>query len=79
MDYEHNSSGPALHEKTPAKISSRLVPNPPPSTPFVPPSRSDWGLLFQLLFDELLNPPSSVDCPTPEVIAPIAEVVAPEP
>ncbi|GKG50934.1 hypothetical protein Tco_0539058, partial [Tanacetum coccineum] len=26
-----------------------------------------------------LNPPSSVDNPTPKVIAPIAEVVAPEP
>ncbi|GJR42111.1 retrovirus-related pol polyprotein from transposon TNT 1-94 [Tanacetum coccineum] len=31
--------GPALHEMTPATISSGLVPNPPPSTPFVPPSR----------------------------------------
>ncbi|GKC51661.1 hypothetical protein Tco_1074406 [Tanacetum coccineum] len=29
--------------------------------------------------DELLNPLSSVDCPAPEVIAPIAEVVALEP
>ncbi|GJW44914.1 retrovirus-related pol polyprotein from transposon TNT 1-94 [Tanacetum coccineum] len=33
-------------------------------------------LLFQPLFDELLNPPSSVDRPAPEVISPIAEVVA---
>ncbi|GKF35662.1 hypothetical protein Tco_0112420, partial [Tanacetum coccineum] len=32
-------------------------------------------ILFQPLFDELLNPPSSVDCPALEVIAPIAEVV----
>ncbi|GJV85888.1 retrovirus-related pol polyprotein from transposon TNT 1-94 [Tanacetum coccineum] len=31
------------------------------------------------LFDELLNPPSSVDHPAVEVIAPITEVVAPEP
>ncbi|GJW61640.1 retrovirus-related pol polyprotein from transposon TNT 1-94 [Tanacetum coccineum] len=31
------------------------------------------------MFDELLNPPSSVDHPAPKVIAPIAEVVAPEP
>ncbi|GKC51960.1 retrovirus-related pol polyprotein from transposon TNT 1-94 [Tanacetum coccineum] len=31
------------------------------------------------MFDELLTPPSSVDCPAPEVIASIAEVVAPEP
>ncbi|GJT66576.1 hypothetical protein Tco_1018056 [Tanacetum coccineum] len=41
MASEHSSSGPALHEMTPATISSGLVPNPPPSTPFVPPSRSD--------------------------------------
>ncbi|GJT33345.1 putative ribonuclease H-like domain-containing protein [Tanacetum coccineum] len=55
MASEHSSSGPALHEMTPATISSGLVPNPPPSTPFVPPSR------------------------TPEVVAPIHEVVAPVP
>ncbi|GJQ97454.1 retrovirus-related pol polyprotein from transposon TNT 1-94 [Tanacetum coccineum] len=79
MASEHSSSGPALHEMTPATISSRLVPNPPPSTPFVPPSRTDWDLLFQPLFDELLNPPSSVDCQALEVITPIAEVVALEP
>ncbi|GJW95666.1 retrovirus-related pol polyprotein from transposon TNT 1-94 [Tanacetum coccineum] len=79
MASEHNSSGPALHEMTLIIISSGLMPNPPPSTPFVPPSRTDWDILFQPLFDELLNPPSSVDRPTPEVIAPITEVVAPEP
>ncbi|GKA09579.1 retrovirus-related pol polyprotein from transposon TNT 1-94 [Tanacetum coccineum] len=79
MASEHSSSGPALHEMTPATISSGLVPNPPPSTPFVPPSRSDWDLLFQPLFDELLTPPPSVDHPAPEVIALIADVVAPEP
>ncbi|GJZ12578.1 hypothetical protein Tco_0547808, partial [Tanacetum coccineum] len=33
-------------------------------------------LLFQLLFDELLTPPPSVDYPSPEVIAPIHEVEA---
>ncbi|GJY14690.1 retrovirus-related pol polyprotein from transposon TNT 1-94 [Tanacetum coccineum] len=79
MDFEHIGSGPALHEMTLATISLGLVPNPPPSTPFIPPSRTDWDLLFQPLFDELLNPSSSVDHPAPEVIAPIAEVVAPEP
>ncbi|GJU03025.1 retrovirus-related pol polyprotein from transposon TNT 1-94 [Tanacetum coccineum] len=78
MAFEHSSSGPVLHEMTPATISSGLVPNPPPSTPFIPPSRTDWDLLFQLLFDELLNPPPSVDRPAPEVITPIAEVVSPE-
>ncbi|GJS70519.1 integrase, catalytic region, zinc finger, CCHC-type containing protein [Tanacetum coccineum] len=30
MASEHNSSGPVLHEMTPATISSRLVPNPLP-------------------------------------------------
>nr|GFB41448.1 hypothetical protein [Tanacetum cinerariifolium] len=79
MAFEHSSSEPALHEMTPASISSELVPNPPSSTSFVPPSRTDWDLLFQPLFDELLNPSPSVDFPSPEVIALIAEVVAPEP
>ncbi|GKA41476.1 retrovirus-related pol polyprotein from transposon TNT 1-94 [Tanacetum coccineum] len=79
MASAHSSLEPALHEMTPATISLGLVSNPPPSTPFVPPLRTDWDLLFQPLFDELLNPPSSVDRPAPEVIALIAEVVAPEP
>ncbi|GKB96380.1 integrase, catalytic region, zinc finger, CCHC-type containing protein [Tanacetum coccineum] len=79
MASEHGSLEPALHEMTPATISSGLVPNPPPLTPFVPPSRTDWDIFFQPLFDELLNPPSSVDHPAPEVIAPITEVVALEP
>ncbi|GKD46986.1 hypothetical protein Tco_1271631, partial [Tanacetum coccineum] len=79
MASEHSSSGPALHEMTPITISSGLVPNPPPSTPFIPPSRTDWNILFQPLFDELLTPPPSVDHPAYEFIAPIAEVVAPEP
>nr|GEX27790.1 hypothetical protein [Tanacetum cinerariifolium] len=79
MASEQSSSGPALHEMTPASISSRLVPNPTSSTSFVPPSRSDWDMLFQPLFDELLTPPPSFDHPAPEVITLIAEVVAPEP
>ncbi|GKC48940.1 retrovirus-related pol polyprotein from transposon TNT 1-94 [Tanacetum coccineum] len=66
MASEHSSSGPALHDMTPVTISSGLVPNPPPSTPFVPPSRSDWDLLFQPMFDESLNPPPYVDLQAPE-------------
>ncbi|GKE62734.1 retrovirus-related pol polyprotein from transposon TNT 1-94, partial [Tanacetum coccineum] len=79
MASKHSSLGPTLYEMTPATISSGLVPNPPTSTPFVPPSRNDWDLLFQPLFDELLNPSSCVDRPAPEVIALIAKVVAPVP
>ncbi|GJR77709.1 retrovirus-related pol polyprotein from transposon TNT 1-94 [Tanacetum coccineum] len=74
MASEHSSLEPALHEMTLATISLGLVPKPPPSTP-----RTDWDLLFQPLFNELLNPLSSVNHPAPEVIAPIAEVIALEP
>nr|GEW01286.1 integrase, catalytic region, zinc finger, CCHC-type, peptidase aspartic, catalytic [Tanacetum cinerariifolium] len=70
---------PALHEMTPATISSGLVPKHTSSTPFVPPSRDDYDMLFQPLFDELLTPPPSVDLLAPEVITPINEVIAPEP
>ncbi|GJY38280.1 retrovirus-related pol polyprotein from transposon TNT 1-94 [Tanacetum coccineum] len=64
MASEHSSSGPALQEMTPATISSGLMPNPPLLTPFIPPSRIDWDMLFQPLFDELLNPPP-IDQDTP--------------
>nr|GEW00097.1 hypothetical protein [Tanacetum cinerariifolium] len=79
MTSEQRSLGPALHEMIPVTISLGLVPNPPSSTPFVPPLRTYWDMLFQPLFDELLTPPPSVDHPALEVITPIAEVVAPEP
>ncbi|GJW63913.1 retrovirus-related pol polyprotein from transposon TNT 1-94 [Tanacetum coccineum] len=42
-------------------------------------ARHGRDILFQPLFDELLNHPLSVDHPALEVIALIAEVVAPEP
>ncbi|GKF83740.1 hypothetical protein Tco_0248638, partial [Tanacetum coccineum] len=73
---DHSSSGLALHKMTPATISSRLVPNPHPSTPFVPPLRTNWDMLFQPLFDEFLNPSPCVDHPVPAVVAPINEVIA---
>nr|GFA40401.1 hypothetical protein [Tanacetum cinerariifolium] len=78
MDSEQSRSGLALHEMTPTTISLGLVPKPTSSTLFVPPSRNDWDLLFQPLFDELLTSSPSVDPPAPEVIAPIDEVFAPE-
>nr|GFA20717.1 hypothetical protein [Tanacetum cinerariifolium] len=75
MASEHRSSGPALNEITRGTISSGLVPTSSPSTSYVPPSRSDWDLLFQPMFDEFLNPLPSVVNQTPEAIAPIAEVI----
>nr|GFA87976.1 integrase, catalytic region, zinc finger, CCHC-type, peptidase aspartic, catalytic [Tanacetum cinerariifolium] len=77
MASEQSSSGPALDEMTPAIISSGLVLKPSSSTPYVPPLRNDWDLLFQPMFGELLNPPPSVDLEAPEVIASIADVIPP--
>ncbi|GKE04186.1 retrovirus-related pol polyprotein from transposon TNT 1-94, partial [Tanacetum coccineum] len=79
MASEQSSSGPALHEMTPATISSGLVPNHTPSTPPVPPLRTEMDILFQPMFDELLTPPPSVDLQALEVIAPVVEVIAPVP
>nr|GEU75284.1 retrovirus-related Pol polyprotein from transposon TNT 1-94 [Tanacetum cinerariifolium] len=77
MAFEQGSSGPALNEMTSATISLGLMPKPSSSTPYVPPSRKDWDLLFQPLFDELLTLPPSVEPPAPKVIAPIANVIPP--
>nr|GEX64123.1 retrovirus-related Pol polyprotein from transposon TNT 1-94 [Tanacetum cinerariifolium] len=76
MASDPRSSGPALNEMTPATISSGLVQKSSSSTPYVPPSRNDWDLLFQPMLDELLNPPPSVH-QAPEVIALIADVIPP--
>nr|GFC02169.1 hypothetical protein [Tanacetum cinerariifolium] len=75
MASEHHSSGPALNEITPGTISSGLVPTSSPSTSYVPPSRNEWDLLFQQMFDELLNPSPSVVNQAPEAIDPIVEVI----
>nr|GFA57333.1 hypothetical protein [Tanacetum cinerariifolium] len=75
MAYEQSSSGPALNEMTPAIISLGLVQKSSSSTPYVPPSKNDCDLLFQPMFNELLNPPPSVDHQAPEVITPIVEVI----
>nr|GFB15885.1 retrovirus-related Pol polyprotein from transposon TNT 1-94 [Tanacetum cinerariifolium] len=77
MAFEQRSSGPALNEMTPGTISSGLASTTSPSTSYVPPSRNDWDLLFQPMFDELLNPPPSGVNQAPEAIAPIVEVIPP--
>nr|GEZ63700.1 integrase, catalytic region, zinc finger, CCHC-type, peptidase aspartic, catalytic [Tanacetum cinerariifolium] len=73
----HRSLGTALNKMTPGTISSGLVPTSSPPTSYVPPSQNDWDLLFQPMFDELLNPQPSVVNQTPKTIAPIAEVIPP--
>nr|GEU42172.1 hypothetical protein [Tanacetum cinerariifolium] len=77
MASEQSSSGPALNEMTPATISSGLVQKSSSSIPFVPPSRKDWDLLFQPMFDELLNPSPSVVHQAPAVIASIDDAIPP--
>ncbi|GJT88529.1 retrovirus-related pol polyprotein from transposon TNT 1-94 [Tanacetum coccineum] len=63
MASEQSSLEPALHEMTSATPSSGLVLNPPPSALFVPPSRHEWDLVFQPVFDELFSPSASVASP----------------
>ncbi|GJY33567.1 retrovirus-related pol polyprotein from transposon TNT 1-94 [Tanacetum coccineum] len=73
MASEQSSLEPALHEMTPATRSSGLVPNPHHSAPFVPPSRHEWDLVFQPVFDEFFSPLASVVSlvPVEEASAPI--------
>nr|GEU72865.1 hypothetical protein [Tanacetum cinerariifolium] len=78
MAFEQSSLGPALNEMTPVTISLGLVQKPSSSTPYVPPLRNDWDLLFQPMFDELLNLLPSVDLQAPEVIALIVDVIPPD-
>ncbi|GKD37947.1 retrovirus-related pol polyprotein from transposon TNT 1-94 [Tanacetum coccineum] len=44
---------------TPATSSSGIVPKPVPQQPFNPPTRNDWDRLFQPMFDEYFNTPST--------------------
>nr|GFA44820.1 retrovirus-related Pol polyprotein from transposon TNT 1-94 [Tanacetum cinerariifolium] len=78
MASEQSSSGPTLNEMTLAIISSGLVQKYYPLTSYVPPSRNDWDLLFQPMFDEFLNPPPSVDHQAAKVIALITNVIPPD-
>nr|GEX93744.1 integrase, catalytic region, zinc finger, CCHC-type, peptidase aspartic, catalytic [Tanacetum cinerariifolium] len=57
----------------PTKKAFRIYNRPP----YVPPSKNDWDLLFQPMFDELLNPPPSVVHQAPEVIALTNDVIPP--
>ncbi|GJZ65239.1 retrovirus-related pol polyprotein from transposon TNT 1-94 [Tanacetum coccineum] len=49
MASEHSSSGPTLHEMTPATISSGLVLNPPPSTPVDNPAPEVIDLIAEVV------------------------------
>ncbi|GJZ66925.1 retrovirus-related pol polyprotein from transposon TNT 1-94 [Tanacetum coccineum] len=44
--------------------------NPPFSTPFVPPTKNDWDMLFQPMFDKHFSLPPSVVSPVPAATSP---------
>nr|GEZ01123.1 integrase, catalytic region, zinc finger, CCHC-type, peptidase aspartic, catalytic [Tanacetum cinerariifolium] len=48
---------PASTFLTPGQISSSLVPNPVPATPYAPPTNKELEILFQPMFDEYMEPP----------------------
>ncbi|GJX29771.1 retrovirus-related pol polyprotein from transposon TNT 1-94 [Tanacetum coccineum] len=72
MAFEHFSSGPAPQLMTPGTLSLGLMPNLIPQPPYVLPTKNDWDILFQPMFDEFFNPPSSV-------VSPIHVAAAPRP
>nr|GEX44512.1 retrovirus-related Pol polyprotein from transposon TNT 1-94 [Tanacetum cinerariifolium] len=76
MASKQSSSVTTLNEMTLATISSGLVQKPSSSTPYVSPSRNDWDFLFQLMFNELLNPPPSVDPQASEVESTVSRLEA---
>ncbi|GJS57792.1 putative ribonuclease H-like domain-containing protein [Tanacetum coccineum] len=67
------STGSAPTFLTPGQISSGLVPNPVPATPYIPPTNKELEILFQLMFDEYLEPPlvERLVSPAPAVPVPV--------
>ncbi|GKG59012.1 hypothetical protein Tco_0602721, partial [Tanacetum coccineum] len=74
MASEQSSSGPRLQPLTLGYISSGLVQNPVSPTPYVSPSKKDYEILFQPLFDEYFNPPPCVISPNPVVVTALRAV-----
>ncbi|GJY01345.1 hypothetical protein Tco_0359497 [Tanacetum coccineum] len=64
------SPGPELKMMTPGIINLGLMQNPPSPTPYVPPIKNDWDILFQPMFDEYFNPLKSVVSLVPTAAAP---------
>ncbi|GJW20985.1 retrovirus-related pol polyprotein from transposon TNT 1-94 [Tanacetum coccineum] len=64
-------TGPAPTFLMPGQISSRLVPNPVPTAPYVPPTNKELEILFQPMFDEYLEPPRVERLVSPALAVPI--------
>ncbi|GJT17302.1 hypothetical protein Tco_0876008 [Tanacetum coccineum] len=69
MASEQFSLGPGIQSLTPRYINSGLVQNPISPTPYVLPSKKDYEILFQPLFDEYFSPPPRGVSPDPVVVA----------
>nr|GFC30070.1 hypothetical protein [Tanacetum cinerariifolium] len=52
-------TGPAPTFLMHGQISSGLVPNPVPATPYAPPTNKELEILFQPMFDQYLEPPQA--------------------
>nr|GEU58445.1 hypothetical protein [Tanacetum cinerariifolium] len=65
---DYSSPGPTPNLLTPGSISLGLVPNPARAIPYVPPTKKELEILFQLMFDEYFEP-SSVDQQVPPATA----------
>ncbi|GJU13767.1 retrovirus-related pol polyprotein from transposon TNT 1-94 [Tanacetum coccineum] len=67
------STGPAPSFLMPGQISSGLVPNSVPAAPYVPPTNKELEILFQLMFDEYMEPPrvERPVSPAPAVSVPV--------
>ncbi|GJY27198.1 integrase, catalytic region, zinc finger, CCHC-type containing protein [Tanacetum coccineum] len=63
MASEQHSSGPELQGLTSGHISSGLVLNQAASTSAKPPTKNDWDVLFQPMFDEYFKPPRTISTP----------------
>nr|GEU93772.1 hypothetical protein [Tanacetum cinerariifolium] len=67
-DPVQTSPGPAPNILMLGPISSGLVPNPAPAIPYVPPTKKELEILFQLTFDEYFEP-STIDQQVPLALA----------
>nr|GFA63774.1 hypothetical protein [Tanacetum cinerariifolium] len=70
---------PAPNFLTPGQISSGLIPNPVPATPYAPPTNKELEILFQPMFDEYLEPPQAerLGSPAQAVQAPVTSAGTP--
>nr|GEZ43878.1 hypothetical protein [Tanacetum cinerariifolium] len=62
---------PAPTFLTPGQIRSGLVPNPVPVSLYVPQTNKDIEILFQLMFDEYLEPPRVERLVSPAITVPV--------